>query len=199
MADAHEVIVINEADEIKKAKKEQRKLKSKDRGVYVIPIHEYADDHELYHSRYDQKSRLAYWEHLTNNPRKRIRKERDSWIDISQKNNFAIEIKHFSSHARRVLAFTATSYWDYLYIYLLGLTLVLMVMFYDDWLQDYIRIPWGLIAVPPFFMFLTQLVPTIAAVYVSSNYNDLVKLVARQTFGHWVSMYICVVLMLVCC
>eukprot|EP00603_Paraphysomonas_imperforata_P000158 CAMPEP_0114433898 /NCGR_PEP_ID=MMETSP0103-20121206/11950_1 /TAXON_ID=37642 ORGANISM="Paraphysomonas imperforata, Strain PA2" /NCGR_SAMPLE_ID=MMETSP0103 /ASSEMBLY_ACC=CAM_ASM_000201 /LENGTH=814 /DNA_ID=CAMNT_0001603703 /DNA_START=52 /DNA_END=2496 /DNA_ORIENTATION=- len=185
MADNHEVIVVNEADEIKKAKREQRKLKNRERGVYVVPIQEYADDHELYFSRYDQRSRNEYWEHLNNNPRKHVKKEEQSWIDVSQRNNFQIEIQNYSPFARRVLAFTATSYWDYLYIYLLGLTLVFAVMFYDDWLQDYIRIPWGLLAVPPFFMFLVQLIPTIAAVFVSSRYNDLVKVVARETFGHW--------------
>ena len=187
MADNHEVIVVDEAEENRKAKKEQRRLKSRERGVFVAPIFEYADDHELYQSRYDLKSRTTYWEHLNNNPRKHVKKLQESWIDVSQRNNFQIEVKKYSKHARRVLAFTATSFWDYLYIYLLGLTLVLAVMFYDDWLQAYIRVPWNLLAVPPFFMFLTQLIPTIAAVYVSSKYNDLVKLVARETFGHWVS------------
>ena len=188
MADNHEVIVVDEAEENRKAKKENRKLKHKEKGaLYVVPIREYADDAELYQSRYDQKSRTAYWNHLNNNPRKHIKKTGESWIDVSQRNNFEAEIVKYRKHARRVLAFAATSYWDYLYIYLLGLMLVLAVMFYDDWLQAYVRIPFNLLAVPPFFMFLTQLIPTISAVYVSSRYNDLVKLVARQTFGHWVS------------
>lgn len=190
--DNHEVIVVDEAEEIKKAKKEHRKLNHKERGaLFVVPIREYADDAELYESKYDAKSRTAYWNHLNSNPRKHIKKVQESWIDVSQRNNFDIEVVKYRKHARRVLAFAATSYWDYLYIYFLGLMLVLAVMFYDDWLQDYIRIPFNLLAVPPFFMFLTQLVPTISAVFVSSRYNDLVKLVARQTFGHWVRRRSC--------
>lgn len=184
MADNHEVIVVDEATELKEQRREKRR--KRDKSLFVAPILEYADDNEFYQTRYDKKSRTEYWEHLNNNPRKHVKKEQESWIDVSQKNNFDLEIQSFRKFPKRILAFSATSFWDYLYIYLLGLTLVLAVMFYDDWLQDYIRIPWGLLAVPPFFMFLAQLVPTIGAVFVSSRYNDLVKEVAKQSFGHWV-------------
>ena len=186
MAENLEVIFVDEAEELKKKKKEQKKLKSRERGNYTVPVHEYADDQELYEPRYDFKSRDNFWQHLITNPRKRINKTEECWIDVNQRNNFELEIKKYPKYTRMILAFVATNFWDYFYIYLLGLTLVLAVMYHDDWLQDYIRIPWNLIAVPPFFMFLAQLIPTVSAVFVSSRYNDLVKVVARQTFGHWV-------------
>lgn len=180
--------VVDELEEEKKKKKERRQRRDRERANFATPLHEYADDHELYDSRYSPSSRLQYWEHVRSHPRKPIKpedQEKESWVAQSRRDNFDIEITYFRLSARRILAFTATNYWDYLTIYFLLLLLILAVMFYDPFLQDYIRIHYNMLVFPPLCMFLCQLVPTVSAVFVCSKYNDLVKLVGRQTFGHW--------------
>lgn len=175
----------------KEEKGEGKKKKKKERGLYVVPVEEYVDDGELYKDKYNNISRLNYWEFLIDHPRrKKLPKEFVGWTAQSQRDNFSVDILNYTGLSRFVLSVAATPYWDYLYLYLLGLWVVLMVVYYDELCRVYILLPKTILLLPPMMMFVAQLIPTLLSLYVITKCNDLTKLVARQTFCFWVRPFL---------
>ena len=169
------------------AKGKEKKKKKKDRGLYVAPVEDYVDDGDLYQPRYDDMSRLRYWEFLLDHPkRKKVPKDFVGWTAQSQRDNFSAEILNYSACSRFILSVAATPYWDYLYLYSFGLWIVLVIAYFDELCRIYILVPKTLLYLPPLIMFISQLVPTLFSLYAITNCNDLCKLVARHTFSFWV-------------
>jgi hypothetical protein len=157
-------------------------------SLYVAPIERYVDDGELYQQRYNDYSRVKYWEFLLDRPRPpKLPHGHQSWSTQGGNSNFAEEIRHYPTFEKRLLAFTVHLYWDYAYLYLFGLWIILMTAYYDSLVRLYILIPTYLLYFPLLLMTITQIIPMISIIYLVSKCNDLVKLVASRTFGSWVT------------
>jgi hypothetical protein len=157
--------------------------------LYVAPIERYVDDGELYQQKYNDYSRIKYWEFLLDRPRPpKLPFGHQSWANQGGNGNFGEEIHHFPKWNVYLLAVTLHHYWDYMYLYLCGAWIVLMTAHFDPLVREYILIPTYLLYFPLLLMFVTQLIPTLSVIYLVSKCNDLVKLVASRTFGSWVRL-----------
>lgn len=155
--------------------------------LYVAPIERYVDDGELYQQKYNDYSRVKYWEFLLDHPRPpKLPHDHISWVTHGGNSNFAEEIQHYPTFEKRLLACTLHHYWDYAYLYLFGIWILLITAYYDSLIRLYILVPRYLLYFPLILMILTQLIPTISVIYLISTCNDLIKLVASRTFGSWV-------------
>lgn len=158
--------------------------------LYVAPIERYVDDGELYQQRYNDYSRLNYWEFLLDHPRPpKLPHDHLSWTAQGGNSNFAEEIHYYPTFEKRLLACTLHHYWDYAYLYLFGLWILLVTAYYDALVRTYILVPSYLLYFPLVLMLLTQAIPIISVIYLVSRCNDLMKLVASRTFGSWVSRF----------
>jgi hypothetical protein len=157
-------------------------------SLYVAPIERYVDDGELYQQKYNDYSRVKYWEFLLDRPRQpKLPHGHQSWTTQGGNANFAEEILHYPTFEKRLLALTVHHYWDYAYLYLFGLWIILMTAYFDSLVRLYILIPTYLLYFPLLLMVFTQIIPMLSIIYLVSKCNDLVKLVASRTFGSWVS------------
>lgn len=156
-------------------------------SLYVAPIEHYVDDGELYQQKYNDYSRIKYWEFLLDHPRRpKLPPGHESWSQQGGNNYFPIDILQYSTFDKYLLACTVHLYWDYAYLYLFSLFILLVTVYYDSLVREYILIPSYLLYFPLLLMVITQLIPLISIIYLVTKCNDLVKLVASRTFGSWV-------------
>ena len=156
-------------------------------SLYVAPIEHYVDDGEIYQQKYNDYSRIKYWEFLLDRPRHpKLPPGHESWSQQGGNNYFPIDILQYSTFDKYLLACTVHCYWDYAYLYLLSLWILLITVYYDSLVREYILLPSYLLYFPLLLMVITQLIPLISILYLVTKCNDLVKLVASRTFGSWV-------------
>ena len=158
--------------------------------LYVAPIEHYVDDGEIYPQKYNDYSRIKYWEFLLDHPRPpRLPHDHTGWTTQSGNSNFAEEIQNYSRSDKFLLAATVHVYWDYIYLYLFGIWILLATAYFDSLVRLYILVPLYLLYFPLVLMLISQLIPMIGSIYLVTKCNDLTKLVASRTFGYWVTFF----------
>lgn len=171
----------------KAAEDDQSEVELKPGTLYVAPIENYVDDGELYQQKYNDYSRIKYWEFLLDHPRPpKIPHDHIGWTAQGGNSNFAEEIQNYSRTDKLILATTVHIYWDYIYLYLFGIWILLTTAYFDPLVRLYILIPGYLLYFPLVLMLISQLIPTLGVIYLVTKCNDLTKLVASRTFGYWV-------------
>jgi hypothetical protein len=166
---------------------ESNNKKVKKKGV--AEFEKYVDDNELYNRRYDELSRLKYWEHIVTFPFKpKMPRGFIGWAEQS-KHEFELEIVHFNPHHVLFLNCVTSAYWDMTYICSFGLFIVLVILYYDKYLESIYELTYPSLFFPLAIMFCAQIIPSVGAVVIITKMNDLTKVCARKRFGDWVSVY----------
>eukprot|EP01032_Pedospumella_encystans_P009840 gene9840-11553_t len=151
----------------------------------------YVDDNDAYVPRISRADRYEYWMKLLPNrgPRRPLPKAFVSWKskEIAMVNEEANYYRIYSI----MFNIVKSKSWDHRYINLFIIWILLIVFFVDGWAESMapflIDLNTGnqLLAVPPFLMFITQLVPFLGMMYFITHCNDLVHYRAIKEIGSW--------------
>lgn len=155
----------------------------------------YADDITLYEPRITRNDRYTYWQALSamyasGKKKKKSGFDPDSWM--AKEIGIAKDTMSFPPMLIKLQAFFRSNYWDQLYLNLLLLFLLLCIFFMDHWAESMapflisLNANNQLLLVVALFAFLTQVIPSIAAVYFINYCYDLVEQAASQNFQEWV-------------
>lgn len=154
----------------------------------------YVDDNDLYVPRISRMDRYDYWLKLLPNrgPRRPLPKAFVSWKSRElasvneQANYYRIHIVLFN--------IVKNKNWDHRYINLFIVWILLIIFFVDGWADNLapflVEYNTGnqILAIPPFLMFITQLIPFLGMLYFITHCNDLVHFKAVKEIGTWVSI-----------
>ena len=154
---------------------------------------DYADDEDLYKPRISREQRVLYWQHLVQNKGRKVPPASFTpWIKIFAEEAKDEELKEFPSLYIIILGRLVSNVWDYCYLFLFLVWLVLLLFRYDTKFNKMISpglvpagIPEGALHLPLLLMFLCQLIPCIGASYCIVFWNDLVKVIARKKLSNW--------------
>lgn len=156
----------------------------------------YVDDNEAYVPRISRAVKYEYWKALLPNrgPRRPLPKSFVSWksreiADVNEEANYArVYLYGFN--------FIRSGTWDQRFLNLFIIWLLLIVFFVDGWAETLapsvatMNAGNQILVIPPFIMFITQLIPFLGMLYFISNCNDLVHFKAVKEMGTWVSLNI---------
>lgn len=167
---------------------EVKKKRNKKGEKPVEELVKYADDNEIYPRKYDDISRLKFWEHIILHPFKpKMPSLFVGWTEKSVKDDYELEIVNFRKKHVNIVNFVKSHHWDELYLLLFGVFLILCGAHYDGFADKYYIVDPSFLMFPLLLMFFVQLIPTIGSIIIISNFNDLTKFSARRDFGYWVS------------
>lgn len=157
-------------------------------GRYLQEI-KYVDDTNIYKQKIHFSERLEYWRQLLIIPSKKRRKVPDdviTWVGEHRSDKFEVELKNFPRCNVIMLRVVVSPFWDYLYILLFFVWILLVTAMFLNLGQSYVRIiPINILILPLGGMFLSQLVPIIGVIYYVPCCNDLIRLMATKDFGFW--------------
>lgn len=159
----------------------------------------YVDDNEAYTPKISRAVKYEYWKQLLPNKgsRRPLPKAFVSW-----KSKEIAEVNEEANYARFYtysFNFLRSRMWDQWCINLFIVWLLLVIFFVDGWAESLAPSVASMnegnqiLIIPPFLMFITQLIPFVGMLYFISNCNDLVHFRAVKEMGSWVSKLICTI------
>eukprot|EP01041_Mallomonas_annulata_P011595 gene11595-24274_t len=156
-------------------------------GQYYRKI-EYADDVEVHTNQVPRDERISYWQHLlSTSTRRKVPEGQITWVDENRTNVYDVELRNYPYHKVLLLRIMTSGVWDYLFLLLLAIWLVLVsakltatpLSVLDSFtLVDVQLLPLG-------GMFLCQLIPVAAVSYFLPCCNDLTRFIAQSSLGFW--------------
>lgn len=171
-------------------KKKNNNLKPKTKlGTFEAAVFEYIDDEELYKPRYDHAAREKYWEYLLDHPRVPPLPEEFIPWNQNRLSKREAEEQSYPLYLRVLLKIITSRKWDYVYLWFFVLFLLVAIAYYDGFIEDYFTVTFEMMQLPLAAMFITQLIPTLAAFYFITRCNDMVKFYARRNFDFWVHLF----------
>ena len=111
-----------------------------------------------------------------------------SWLEQSRQVDYALEVKFYPLLPVTFIRLTTHYNWDYLYLWMLVLFLVLLGLYVDGTLNDIYVIDSTTLCIPLVLMILSQSIPVLGALIGVVYYNDLTKFLARAQIQFWVSI-----------
>jgi len=153
-------------------------------GAPLIP---YADDGNLYKPRINEDARDRVWVHnLEHKKRREIPAGFVSFMTSGGGDPEVIEMNNYSGIYKLGLRFFVSYLWDYVYLGLFLLWLILVLLDYDPEITGGEINPNGVVVhLPLLFMMLFYIIPIIGTVYFTIFANDLTRQYAKLTFPYW--------------
>lgn len=109
-----------------------------------------------------------------------------SWLEQSRHVDYSLEVKFYPVLSVVFLRTATHYYWDYAYLWLGVIFLVLLGLHVDQFLDDYYVIDAATVAFPLLLMVVVQTVPVAGAVVGVVYMNDLAKFLANAQIDRWV-------------
>jgi hypothetical protein len=167
-----------EEEEEENKKNQAKKLETFEKVI------DYIDDAQIYKPRIKTSDRMLYWNWvIQNNWRPSMHHDFKSWTAASRQNDFSTEVQYYPLYPTYYLIFSLSQIWDYIYLSLFILWLLLLGASTDGFVTF---LSPSFVQILLLLMMVSQIISVLGAVIGVVFYNDLAKFLARTMIGKWV-------------
>lgn len=153
--------------------------KNKDKDLKQLADIEYVDTDQTFTMKVKPRERMEYWQFL-------IKTKRHQRLPEARETDDEVIERTFPKHVNRIFSIVVSQAWDYIYILLLFVFVVLVGLNHDGYLPAMVEPLLPMIYTAIFLvMFMSQLLPAAGIIYFINRQNLRTHFRASTEFSEW--------------